>query len=82
MYLNMLYGAILSQQQVDGSKKWYIPLVWYKKSKINYSVTDKELFDAVKSMEHLRLYSPENKFTLRNGHKVAGWSTGDAVVSP
>ncbi|KAI5148608.1 hypothetical protein ENBRE01_0423 [Enteropsectra breve] len=64
-------GAILSQEDCEGNEAM---ISSYSKTldsaQRNYSVTDKELLAAVKSMEHYRRYLLGKKFTLKTDHRA------------
>lgn len=62
-------GGILSQKNIHGTE--FVINFFSKKmdkAQLNYSVTDKELLAAVKSIEHFRHYLLGRKFTLRTDH--------------
>lgn len=67
---NNAYGSVLSQINDEGKERMIA--TFSKKMDVhqmNYSVTDKELLAAVKSMEHFKHYLLGRSFLLRTDHK-------------
>ncbi len=67
-------GAVLSQQQSDGSIK---PIAYASRSlnqhEWHYAVTRKELLSAVKFMNHFRYYLMGCRFIIRTDHQALKW---------